>query len=106
LQTTTAGTDADLTRPADNDSSCSSDEDRPEGCSGGGGGVNGGGLSAVPSAASSTAATQRARHQPAEVLQFAAGLADPSQLARTRTHWDALVAVAGTYCHELDQSSE
>jgi len=87
---------SEVCRSVDNDtSSSSSDEDRPEG-------VNGGGSRA--GAGSSLAATQRARHQPQEVLEFAAGLADDSGTSRTRSHWEALVLVASTYRAELSQS--
>ena len=92
----TSSTDTDVARPPDNDTSSSSEEDRPDG-------VNGG-LTPVQSP-SAAAATQRARHQPLEVLQFAAGLADDSEMPHTRSHWEALVVVAGTYSTELSQSS-
>jgi len=92
----TPAVDTDVTRPADNDtSSSSSDEDRPEG-------VNGG--ATTLRSQSAAAATQRARHQPVEVLRFAAGLADDSEMTHTRSHWEALVLVAGTYSAELSQS--
>jgi len=91
----TPAVDSDVTRPADNDTSSSSDEDRPESINGGPSTLR------SPSAA---AATQRARHQPVEVLRFAAGLADDSEMTHTRSHWEALVLVAGTYSAELSQS--
>ena len=90
----TPAADTDVTRPPD-DTSSSSDEDRPEG-------VNGG--PTMLRSPSTAAATQRARHQPAEVLRFAAGLADRSEMTHTRSHWEALVLVAATYSAELSQS--
>jgi len=92
---TTPNAETDITRPADNDTSSSSDEDRHEGVDGG--------LTPVRSP-SATAATQRARHQPTDVLRFAAGLAKDTEIAHTRSHWEALVVVAGTYSDELSQS--
>ena len=89
----TRAADTDVARPADNDTSSSSNEDRPEG-------VNGGSTTLR----SPSAATQRARHQPLEVLRFAAGLARDSEVAHTQSHWEALVAVAATYSDELSQS--
>jgi len=116
-------TDTDLTRPNDHDTSSSSDDDRPEVLNGGLGLVQSppptrarhqsvevvrldenraeGGLSPT----SAAAATQRARHQPAEVLRFAAGLTEDAEVLHTRSHWEALVAVAATYCDELSQDS-
>jgi len=81
----------------DNDTSSSSNDDHPEGE-----GVNGGPstLLSPPTAA----ATQRARHQPVEILRFAAGLARDGEVSHTRSHWEALVLVAGTYSAELSQS--
>ena len=93
----TPSAETDVTRPGDNDTSSSSDEDRPEG-------VNGG-LTPVKSPPATAACTERARHQPPEVLQFAAGLTDDAEMPHTRSHWEALVAVAGTYSAELSQSS-
>ena len=88
--------DTDVAWAANNDdTSSSSDEDHPEG-------VNGG-PTALRSPSAATAA-QRARHQPTEVLKFAAGLADDSEVAHTRSHWEALVVVAAAYSDELSQS--
>jgi len=88
--------DADVSRAIDNDTSSSSDEDHPEG-------VNGGGPTTLRSPSAVTA-TQRARHQPVEVLQFAAGLARDDEVRHTRSQWEALLVVAETYSTELSQS--
>jgi len=86
---------------ADNDTSSSSDEEHPDA------GVNGTAASSTmlrspPGAAA--AATQRARHQPVEVLQFAAGLTPDGEVSHTRSQWEALLVVAETYSTELAQS--
>jgi len=87
----------DVARSADNDTSSSSDEDRPWG-------INGGPSTTM--SPSSPAVSQRARHQPEEVLRFAAGLAEESEVARTQSHWEALVVVAATYSKELAQQAK
>jgi len=94
---TASSSEPDVARPPpDNDTSSSSDEDHPEG-------VNGS-PTTVRSPLAAAAALQRARHQPEEVLQFAAGLADDADVAHTRSHWEALVLVAATYSDDLAQS--
>jgi len=85
---------------ADNDTSSSSDDDHTDAVNGGGGGSTT--LRSPPGAAA--AATQRARHQPVEVLQFAAGLTPDSEVRRTRSQWEALLVVADAYSTELAQS--
>jgi len=88
--------DTDVTWP-DNDTSSSSDEDHPEG-------INDGVPTTLKSP-SATAATQRARHQPVEVLRLAAGLARDSEIRHTRSQWEALLLVAETYATEISRQS-